>query len=289
MLTKPSISILCISFLAFADPSEAAADIKGVCAAYEENPDDEQLNRACQAALKSLKQARANLALAQETAFGVTGGFTVAQKTERLPPAPLSEAKPQLSSDSASAGAPAKAKEFKATDTAENSFGGIKFGAGIGFTYDLGNRDRVKSATLVNGLIRVSEQENLAARLLLESHYFFTPGGKVLGLEQGDWGIGPFIALQGGSTKVIEGVGAGIMFGMKRLRANARSAGPSTDDDAKKDGSSFNIGLGVFYDLNVQTLGDGLAPNKPLPTGETEIRFTKRSQSGFLVLSSFAF
>jgi hypothetical protein len=56
------------------------------------------------------------------------------------------------------------------------------------------------------------------------------------------------------------------------------------------DGSgSFNLGVGVLYDMNVRTLGDGIVENQPLPAGETEIRYKERSQSGLMILSSYSF
>jgi opacity protein-like surface antigen len=172
----------------------------------------------------------------------------------------------------------------------DSSLGGIKFGAGIGFTYDLGTHDRIKAATVANGIVRVTEEDNVRARLLLESHYFFLPNATFFGLKPNDWGVGPFIALQGGPEDIVQGVGGGLMIGLKRVRTDPDSRGGVPDGkSADVDGSSFNLGFGVFYDLGVQTLGDGIAANQPLPPGETEIRFAKRSQSGFIILSSFAF
>ncbi len=172
----------------------------------------------------------------------------------------------------------------------DQSLGGIKFGAGIGFTYDLGTHDRIKAATVANGIVRVTETDNVRARLLLESHYFFLPEAVFFRLQPNDWGIGPFIALQGGPEAIVQGVGGGLMIGLKRVRTDDKSRGGElAGQSADTDGSSFNLGLGVFYDLGVQTLGDGVVANQPLPPGETEIRFAKRSQAGFIILSSFAF
>jgi hypothetical protein len=178
----------------------------------------------------------------------------------------------------------------KGASDGDRSLGGIKFGAGIGFTYDLGTHDRIKAATVANGIVRVTEEDNVRARLLLESHYFFLPKATFFGLRPNDWGIGPFIALQGGPEDIVQGVGGGLMIGLKRVRTDPDSRGGEPDGkSADVDGSSFNLGFGVFYDLGVQTLGDGIVANQPLPPGETEIRFAKRSQSGFIILSSFAF
>jgi len=203
----------------------------------------------------------------------------------------LPVAQPQLAPPESKDGhEPVEAPSGKNAKDGDRSLGGIKFGAGIGFTYDLGSNDRVKAATVANGIVRVTEEDNVRARLLLESHYFFLPNATFFGLQPNDWGIGPFIALQGGPEDIVQGVGGGLMIGLKRVRTDPDSRGgelKSTSADV--DGSSFNLGFGVFYDLGVQTLGDGILANQPLPPGETEIRFAKRSQSGFIILSSFAF
>jgi hypothetical protein len=50
--------------------------------------------------------------------------------------------------------------------------------------------------------------------------------------------------------------------------------------------SSWNIGLGLVADPNVQTLGDGLSENKPLPGNETVIRYKETTQYGLMLLFS---
>ena len=53
----------------------------------------------------------------------------------------------------------------------------------------------------------------------------------------------------------------------------------------RETSESFNIGIGVVIDPNVQTLGEGITANMPLPTGETAIRYTERMQTGLLILT----
>ncbi|MCI5120819.1 MAG: hypothetical protein D3908_06445 [Candidatus Electrothrix sp. AUS4] len=93
--------------------------------------------------------------------------------------------------------------------------------------------------------------------------------------KEGDWGIGPFVALQTGSEDLIEYIGAGIMIGFKRNDASSKE--------------SFNIGLGVVVDPSAQILGDGIVENQPLPEGETAVRYKETSQVGLLALVSYAF
>lgn len=173
--------------------------------------------------------------------------------------------------------AQAKAENQKIAD-GNRAFAGLELGIGLSFTIDRGTRDRIGSATLVNGVVRVDDQNNNRARVMLESHYFLTPG---VGSDEAEnpmgkvarWGIGPFVAIQPGSDEVIEAIGMGVMVGLRRGRT----------------GQSFNLGFGYVVDPNTRVLGDGLAPNQPLPSGETDIRYKETAQSGFLILSSFSF
>lgn len=171
-------------------------------------------------------------------------------------------------------------KEIDDALNRENVLEGLGFGLGIALTYDVGSNDRVKSAQLVNNIVRVTDQENVTARFLLESHYFFTPDRNFLGLDSKDWGIGPFIALEAGSDPVIQAMGAGLMVGLRR---------PNDEPNKPKSKQSFNFGLGFIYDLDSQLLGEGIIANQPLPEGETEIRFRNKEQFGILALTSFSF
>lgn len=185
--------------------------------------------------------------------------------------------------------------DLAASETGRQKFGGIEFGIGVAFSYDLGNHQRIKDAEIVDGLVRVTHTENVRARLILESHYFFTPrvpfthnySGYRCSLydentdERDDcvarrknFGIGPFMALQPGTDSVIDAIGFGVMVGFRRREEKA---------------SSFNIGLGVLYDVSTQILGDGFAENRPPPGNETEVRFRQGSQSAFLAMTSYTF
>jgi hypothetical protein len=167
--------------------------------------------------------------------------------------------------------------ECQAAEDAE--FAGLNFGVGISSTFDLGENDRVTEAELVAGLVRVTNEDNVRARIMLESHYFFAPDDDLLGIANNtgagkEWGIGPFVALQPGTDEIIEAIGMGVMVGFKRSRDSS---------------NSFNIGVGIVYDPNTKTLGPDIINGQPLPPGETEIRFLEQDQVGLLVLSSFSF
>lgn len=95
---------------------------------------------------------------------------------------------------------------------------------------------------------------------------------RFIGLEQGQYAIGPFIAVQPGTDEIIEALGGGFMVGLRR----------------QKGLGSFNLGFGVVVDPSVKVLGSGIEEDKPLPTGETQIRFREKTQAGFLILASFS-
>lgn len=170
------------------------------------------------------------------------------------------------------------ATEPNKSNTSEVEFAGLKFGVGISITHDVGSIDRVTSASLDgNGIVRVNKEQNDVARIMLETHYFFEGGRKVFGLwdaPEAGWAWGPFIALQPGTSDIIEAIGGGIMIGFRKSRASL---------------DSFNIGFGLILDPSVQVLGDGITENQPLPSGETEIRYKETSQGGLLGLFSFTF
>ncbi len=159
------------------------------------------------------------------------------------------------------------------SDDDQTTFAGLKFGAGISVTIDFSGIDRVASAEVVNGIVRVTDEEDARARVMLESHYFFTPPGRFLGVAHENWGVGPFVALQPGTDEIIEAAALGVMIGFKR---------GDTDQ-------SFNVGIGIAVDPNTQVLGEGLRANQPLPVGETQIRYKEESQYGLVLLTSFSF
>lgn len=170
------------------------------------------------------------------------------------------------------------AAEKERIEAGNRQFAGLDFGVGLSFSVDIGVRDRVVTATLVDNLVRIEDENNDRARVMLESHYFFTPGvGSAVGdgedVKLARWGVGPFVALQPGTDEVIEAVGMGVMVGFRRGQT----------------GQSFNVGLGYVVDPNTRVLGDGIVKNKPLPGNETEIRFKDVAQTGWLILTSFSF
>lgn len=154
-------------------------------------------------------------------------------------------------------------------------FAGLNMGVGLSLTLDVGEHDRVTEAEVVDGIVRVSNEDNARARIMLESHFFFQPSRPFLhtSVQEFDWGVGPFVAIQPGEKDLVDAIALGVMVGFRR---------PNTSN-------SWNIGLGYVVDPNTKTLGDGLAANKPLPPGETQIRYKEQDQGGVVILTSFSF
>jgi hypothetical protein len=158
----------------------------------------------------------------------------------------------------------------KVKETGANSkFLGFNWGLGIGYELGLGPT-RVGDAEVVNNIVRVKEDATDGVRAVLEAHHFFE-------VSRGKIGIGPVAAVQlgsDGSSAVSFALGA--MIGWK-------------DQDDKTSAGSWN--LGIAYDLSqgVKVLGDGITANKPLPAGETQIRYKTQSAGGLLVFFSRRF
>ncbi len=54
-----------------------------------------------------------------------------------------------------------------------------------------------------------------------------------------------------------------------------------------KSSQSFNLAIGPVMSPKVKVLGDGIEEGKPLPEGETEVRFKKENKFGYAILLSF--
>lgn len=199
--------------------------------------------------------------------------LTIAGVSSRAAAEPNSKTELKKAVDIAVA-AVATEKKQSEVDSAKRDFAGIKFGVGIAVVAAL-SKAVIEEAVLVpeecaegctEQIVRSSKSRTVTTRLLLESHYFFTPGKEEM------IGFGPFLAVQPGTEEIIEAAGLGIMVGFRRK--------------LKKE--SFNIGLGVLVEPEVKALGKGLERDKPLPAGDT-LRFQRRALASLLVLASFSF
>jgi hypothetical protein len=144
------------------------------------------------------------------------------------------------------------------------------FGVGIFANVDFGgnNNRRTKSARVINGLVRIEEESNSQIGFLLEAHKFLSKPD-----DKGNFAHGPFVALVMTDNIGINTGILGYMFGFRQSQTT----------------TTLNIGLGVSITPRAQILGDGIIPNQPLPTGETEVRYKNITKYGAAVTVSFGF
>lgn len=164
------------------------------------------------------------------------------------------------------------------------------FGAGPAITINAWHKDRLNGPPTLdeNGIVRLDKQSDSSVGIFLEAHYLWETeailpslfGGKPIvgcpnihGKHDTICGFGPFVGVQpGGSDDIIEAIGAGIMWGFKGTGKNFFNS------------TQLNVGFGVFIDPTVETLGDGVFENQPLPVGETTIRTKEDYQTNFMVM-----
>jgi hypothetical protein len=143
---------------------------------------------------------------------------------------------------------------------------------GIGFGYSQARDNIIDEAVLVNGLIEAKVDRTDKVRLILESHIYLSCHNVNTVTKMG---CGPFLAISSGDYKTFSGVGIGWMWGWKSM------------DPKRSD--SFSIGLGFMADETVKTLADGFEVGQALPSGETAIRYVKKSSCSSLIFVSHSF
>lgn len=169
------------------------------------------------------------------------------------------------------------AEEFVRQEALEKLFG-FKFGVGLSVTTER-RKNAIKDAVVdSNKIVRVTREQDSSIGYLLEAHYFFVPNRPFLNLDKGNWGIGPFVAIQAGNEKALSGLGFGLMIGFRQLGVGAI---PTAN-------LGWNFGIGAIYDPAVKVLGNGLVADRPLPAGDS-LRTTEVGSWGLMVLSSFNF
>jgi hypothetical protein len=225
---------------------------------------------------------------------GVTILWSLALSLTYVPVALSQGAVPSASNPAGNAvvvpnSAESAASQAQAQLNAWKGLAGPNFGIGVAANIDLGKSDRITEADIVSGnRIAVKKERNDFARVLFEAHYFFTPPDtKILGTYYNcaiqcdasrprDFGFGPFVAVQPSQNEIIDAIAFGLMVGFKQPAVGT-------------SGSSWNFGVGAIIDPSVKTLAPGFRGGQPLPAGETQIRFTERSEWGLILMSSFSF
>jgi hypothetical protein len=190
-------------------------------------------------------------------------------------PAAVGEAPAALapSPDSGNPGGANAAQNALSNTQSESQFLGLNWGLGAGYAFGKGPR-RV-TASIVDNVVRVSSDVTNGPRVILEAHYY----PEKITWNVGDFGWGPFAAVEAGaagttSSSGITGFGVGVMGGWKV---------------ASDSSSGFNLGVGYLWEGNVQTLGDGITANQPLPAGETQIRYKNQSVGAVILFFSWTF
>lgn len=153
----------------------------------------------------------------------------------------------------------------------KEQYAGWGFGAGLSFSKDRGSRDPVEEAIIdEQGIVRISKRRSSIARIMLEAHYFWTPG------NAGRYGVGPFVAVQPGTNDIISAIGGGIMLGLRQI------------DQTR----SFNMGFGIVADPQAKVLGRPFQEGRPAPRDAdgkpVPIRYEEDDQFGLLFMFSFA-
>ncbi len=154
----------------------------------------------------------------------------------------------------------------KNDESGKVDFLGLRLGVGVGISHS--QDDVIPEAVLGSGgVIVATKDDTTLPRVILESHYF--GWCKSRSCRAGTKGIGPYFGIVAKSDKLISAFSAGVLFGWK--------------DKTSGDPQGFSIGIGVLLDDDVKSLAKGFEEGRPLPAGETEIRFVEKSRwSGIL-------
>jgi len=167
----------------------------------------------------------------------------------------------------------ARTAEEKKESDGQKSFAGLSLGVALSLTID-DSSERVKEAKIVGDVVRVTKEENVTPRVMLEAHKFlWVSSNENSRLSFTHSGTGPFIGIVPGEDPVIEAFAIGWMWGWK------------TD----ASGKSFNLALGAINDRKVQLLGDGFSENAAPPKGETEVRYKETDKWAAVLIASFSF
>jgi len=158
------------------------------------------------------------------------------------------------------------------TDRAVQEFLGMRFGVGVGVSYS--QDDIISDAEVGAGNVIVStKDERTQPRVILESHYYGWCHSTACNV--GSFGVGPFLGIVAKDEKLLSAFGAGVMLGWK--------------DPKNGENDGWSIGVGAVLDANVKSLADGFEEGKPLPAGETEIRFEEKSRWSALLFFTRTF
>ena len=165
-----------------------------------------------------------------------------------------------------------------------NDFG---FGVALGLSTNVTGADIVNNATIdANGIVRVNTRANTTAGFMLETHYYIWPRPPKEDPKTGTTppdtrrtGVGPFVAVQPGSSQIISAVGAGLMIGFRRP-AGTKPTG-------------FGLGFGYESIPAAQVLGSEFVNGQKAPIGPDglpiPIRYETEDKGAALIVLSVNF
>lgn len=118
------------------------------------------------------------------------------------------------------------------------------------------------------GVVRADQVQTAAARFTAEIHTF--------PVKTADFGLGPFVSAEVGSSQVIASLGAGVMFGWRTTGSHA-----------------LGIGVGYAVTPNTATLAPEFVPGQPVPVGSDgkplPLRYQQIDRGSLLLVASFVF
>ena len=156
------------------------------------------------------------------------------------------------------------------------------WGVALITNFDAGGRKPIKSASIINGIVRVEEENEIKYGLGLEVHRFIwgtSWGATTRKPWSGAVALGPYVSVLPGTNNIIDTIGTGIVLGFL--------GGRSSESEGNK--FSMNIAVGYYVDPETRVLADGFEDGKAPPPGETTVRYSSVAQYGFQGVLSFSY
>ena len=151
------------------------------------------------------------------------------------------------------------------------------FGVGLVLNIDTGSHKPVKNANIINGIVRVEEEDDVKYGIGLEVHKFLwgtTWQNKKIDNFSGGLAIGPYVSVLPSPNDIFDVIGVGVVFGFH---------------GGKKNTWSMNIGIGGYVDPKTKILASGFNDGEAPPANETSVRFKTVTQYGFQSVLSFSY
>jgi hypothetical protein len=154
------------------------------------------------------------------------------------------------------------------------------WGPGFIVNLDGGGHKPVKTASVINGVVRVDEEEDVKYGLGIEVHKMVwgTEWTRKNDLSYTSLSLGPYVAILPSANEPVDAIGVGLLCSLF-----------SRDVRDEKAPFALNLGIGFYVDPSTRILADGFKDGKPLPEGETDVRFRSVLQSGVEAVISFSY